>query len=291
MESEVLRIAYCVLREAASCAIRNTQYVFLAGLIFLAACQSQNQPQQLKIATTTSTNDSGLMDYLLPDFEEKFNATVDVIAVGTGQALALGESGDVDAVLVHARPLEDKFVAEGYGINRKDVMHNDFVILGPPADPAGIAGMTDAAEALAKIAAAQAPFVSRGDNSGTHVKEMALWDLAGIEPAGDWYLSVGQGMGATLTVADEQQAYTFSDRGTYLKRLAEGIDLQVMVEGDPLLSNPYGVIMVNPERFPDVNADLAQKFEDWLTSPETQEKIDAYRVNGHQLFFSDAGGE
>ena len=290
MRNEVLRIAYCVLRKAASYAIRNTQYVFWAGLIFLAACQTQDKPQQLKIATTTSTNDSGLMDYLLPDFEARYNAQVDVIAVGTGQALALGQSGDVDVVLVHARPLEDKFVAEGYGVNRKDVMYNDFVILGPAGDPAGIAGLGSAPAALAQIAATQAPFVSRGDNSGTHVKEMALWEAAGVEPAGDWYLSVGQGMGATLTVADEQRAYTLSDRGTYLKRLSEGIGLEIMVEGDPLLNNPYGVIMVNPERFPDVNADLAQKFVDWLTSPETQEAINAYRVNGHQLFFADVPG-
>lgn len=264
--------------------------VLLSLFFLLAACQSQNEPQQLKIATTTSTNDSGLMDYLLPDFEEKYNATVNVIAVGTGQALALGESGDVDAVLVHARPLEDKFVADGYGINRKDVMHNDFIILGPADDPAGIAGMESVAEALDQIAVTESPFISRGDNSGTHVKEMALWEMAGVEPAGDWYLSVGQGMGATLTVADEQQAYTLSDRGTYLKRLSEGIDLEIMVEGDPQLNNPYGVIMVNPERFPDVNADLARKFVDWLTSPETQTAIDAYRVNGHQLFFADAPG-
>ena len=268
------------------------QITLVLGLFFLlAACQNQNEPQQLKIATTTSTNDSGLMDYLLPDFEEKYNAKVDVIAVGTGQALALGESGDVDAVLVHARPLEDEFLAEGYGINRKGVMHNDFIVLGPTDDPAGIAGTENVAEAVAQIAAAEAPFVSRGDNSGTHVKEMALWKMAGVEPAGDWYLSVGQGMGATLTMANEQQAYTLSDRGTYLKRLAEGLDLQIMVEGDPLLSNPYGVIMVNPERFPDVNADLAQKFVNWLTSPETQEAIDAYRVNGHQLFFADTLGD
>ena len=269
----------------------SIQIILVSGLFFLlTACQSQSEPQQLTIATTTSTNDSGLMDYLLPEFEEKYDAKVDVIAVGTGQALALGESGDVDAVLVHARPLEDKFVADGYGVNRKDVMYNDFIILGPADDPAGIAGMESVAEALARIAATGSPFVSRGDNSGTHVKEMALWEMAGVKPAGDWYLSVGQGMGATLTVADEQQAYTLSDRGTYLKRLSEGIDLEIMVEGDPPLNNPYGVIMVNPERFPDVNADLAQKFVDWLTSPETQEAINAYRVNGHQLFFADAPG-
>ncbi|RMG97192.1 MAG: tungsten ABC transporter substrate-binding protein [Chloroflexi bacterium] len=261
-------------------------FAFLLVLsLFTTACRSQ--PQTLKLATTTSTYDSGLLDYLLPIFEEKYNAQVEVIAVGTGQALALGQTGEVDVVLVHARPLEEQFVAEGYGINRQDVMYNDFVLVGPPADPAGVADVNDVVAAFGRIAASEATFVSRGDNSGTHVKEMSIWEQVGIHPEGSWYLSVGQGMGATLTMADEKQAYTLADRGTYLKRQAEGLGLVILFEGDPLLHNPYGVIMVNPSRFPHVNGELADKFVMWLTSPEAQMAIDRYRVDGQQLFFSN----
>ena len=249
------------------------------------------EPQQrLILATTTSTQDSGLLDYLLPGFEEEYGATVDVIAVGTGQALQIGKDGNADVLLVHARAREDEFMAAGDGTRREDVMYNDFVILGPPSDPAGIAGMSDAAAALTMIAEAQAPFISRGDDSGTHTKELSVWKTAGIEPAGDWYVSAGQGMGAVLTMADEQQAYTLSDRATYLARTLEGTDLAIMVEGDPVLFNPYGVITVNPAKNPNINGDLANSFVDWIVSVPTQEKIAAYGVDefGQSLFVPDS---
>jgi tungstate transport system substrate-binding protein len=245
-------------------------------------------PQRLILATTTSTEDSGLLDYILPDFEEKYNAEVDVIAVGTGEALAMGASGDADVVLVHARAQEDAFVEAGDGTERYDVMYNDFIIVGPADDPAGIKGMKSAADAFAAIAASGATFISRGDESGTHTKERAIWAEAGIEPAGDWYQSAGQGMGAVLTMADEQQAYTLSDRATYLARQAEGLVLEILVEGDPILFNPYGVIPVNPEKHPGVNYELAQTFADWITSLETQELIASFEVNGQQLFTPDS---
>ncbi len=260
--------------------------VFISIFLLLAACQSE--PQSLRLATTTSTQDSGLLDVIVPDFEQQTGIDVEVIAVGTGEALALGSSGDADVVLVHARDQEDAFIAAGDGVERFDVMYNDFVVLGPESDTAGIRGMAEAPAALAQIAAAQAPFISRGDNSGTHSREKALWAAAGIEPAGDWYQSVGQGMGATLTIADEQQAYTLSDRATFIKRVAEGLGLVVLVEGDASLLNQYGVIAVNPEKHPGVNAAGARQFIDWMLSPETQDAIDAYSVNGQQLFFANA---
>ncbi|GAB4447923.1 MAG: hypothetical protein Kow0031_30490 [Anaerolineae bacterium] len=261
---------------------------------------------RLVLATTTSTQDSGLLDVILPDFNEKYAADTEVIAVGTGQAMALGEQGDADVLLVHARSREDAFVEAGFGVNRQDVMYNDFVIVGPPADPAGVAGMTDVAAALEKIAASQSLFVSRGDDSGTHTKEQSLWkattvplvdapSMAGgdktfARPEGDWYQSVGQGMGATLTMSDEQQAYTLSDRATYLARTLEGTDLVIVVEGDSRLFNPYGVIAVNPEMHPDVNFAGAQAFIDWITSVETQQMISEFGVDkfGSPLFTPDS---
>ena len=245
---------------------------------------------RLILATTTSTDNSGLLDYILPDFETRFHANVEVIAVGTGQALKLGEDGNCDVVLVHARAKEDRFVADGFGVNRKDVMYNDFVIVGPSDDPAGIEGLTDAAESFGRIAAAQATFVSRGDDSGTHTKELAVWKKAGITPAGEWYVSAGQGMGAVLTMADEQRAYTLTDRGTYLARTLEGIDLSILVEGDPILFNPYGVIAVNPEKHPTANYALAMQFIGWLTSVDTQEKIGEFGQDkfGQPLFVPDS---
>lgn len=240
--------------------------------------------QRLVLATTTSTYDSGLLDYLLPDFEAKYNAKTEVIAVGTGQAIKTAEKGDADLILVHARAKEDRFVAEGYGVNRRDVMYNDFVIVGPKDDPAGIRGIADAAAAFAKIAETQAPFASRGDESGTHSKEKAIWEKASLEPGGDWYLSLGQGMGATLTLANEKGAYTLTDRGTYLSR-REGLELPILVEGDPILFNSYGVIAVNPEKWPHVQYDLATQFIEWLTSAETQERIGQFRhSSGEPLF-------
>ena len=249
------------------------------------------QPEaRLILATTTSTENSGLLAYLLPSFEEKYGAPVEVIAVGTGQALQLGKDGNADVLLVHARAKEDAFMAEGHGVRREDVMYNDFVIVGPEADPAGIRGMGDAAQAFAAIAQVQATFISRGDDSGTHTKEKAIWAKAGVEPAGDWYVSAGQGMGAVLTMADEQRAYTLSDRATYLARTLEGIDLIILVEGDPILFNPYGVIAVNPDKNPEIHADLADRFIDWLISLPTQERIAQFGVEefGMPLFTPDS---
>jgi tungstate transport system substrate-binding protein len=264
------------------------------------------QVGRLVLATTTSTQDSGLLDMILPDFETRYGADVEVIAVGTGQALELGKNGDADVVLVHARKQEDAFVADGFGVNRQDVMYNDFIIVGPPSDPAGIKGMTDAGAAFGKLAAAQSIFISRGDNSGTHTKEISIWEASQLplieassvisperkikQPEGDWYQSVGQGMGAVLTIAGEQQAYTLSDRATFLARKQAGLDLEILVEGDSRLFNPYGVIAVNPEKHPTVNAAGAQAFIEWITSVETQKLISQYGVDkfGQSLFVPDS---
>jgi tungstate transport system substrate-binding protein len=226
----------------------------------------------------------------LPFFEEEYNAEVEVIAVGTGQALEIGEKGDADVLMVHARSLEDAFMEAGHGVRREDLMYNDFVIVGPPDDPAGIEGMENAAEAFAQIAEAEATFISRGDDSGTHTKEKAIWSEAGVEPSGDWYVSAGQGMGAVLTMADEQQAYTLSDRATYLARTLEGTELEILVEGDPILFNPYGVIAVDPDKNPDINAELADQFIDWLISVPAQEKIGEFGKEefGMPLFTPDS---
>ncbi|RPI24637.1 MAG: hypothetical protein EHM70_21045 [Chloroflexota bacterium] len=242
--------------------------------------------QILILATTTSTADSGLLDYILPDFEAETGITVDVIAVGTGQAITLGQDGNADVLLVHARSREDAFMADGHGVRREDVMYNDFVIVGPESDPAGIAGMTNAAEAFARLAEAGATFISRGDDSGTHTKELSIWSVAGIEPAGDWYVSAGQGMGEVLTMANEQQAYTLSDRATYLARSLERLELVVLVEGDPALFNPYGVIAVNPDKGPQIHNDLANLFIDWIISLPVQEKIASFGMEdfGQSLF-------
>ncbi|NLG27548.1 MAG: solute-binding protein [Chloroflexi bacterium] len=242
---------------------------------------------RLILATTTSTADTGLLDYLLPEFEAANNVKVQVVAVGTGQALAIGKNGDADVLLVHDRPNEDKFVADGFGVNRQDVMYNDFVILGPENDPAGIKGL-DASAALAKIAEAKATFCSRGDKSGTHSKELSVWSAAGITPEGDWYLSLGQGMGDTLTVTNEKLAYTLSDRGTWLSRM-DSLDLTVLVEGDPVLFNPYGVIAVNPEKWANVQFEAATAFIEWLTSVETQQRITDFKhASGQSLFIPDS---
>jgi tungstate transport system substrate-binding protein len=249
-----------------------------------------DETQTLTLATTTSTENSGLLSYLLPFFEEEYDTEVEVIAVGTGQALQIGEDGNADVLMVHARALEDAFMDAGHGVRREDLMYNDFVIVGPPDDPAGIEGMTDAAAAFAQIAEAEATFISRGDESGTHTKEKAIWSEAGVDPAGDWYVSAGQGMGAVLTMADEQQAYTLSDRATYLARTLEGTELVILVEDDPILFNPYGVIAVNPEKSPEINGELADQFIDWLISVPTQEKIGQFGVEefGAPLFTPDS---
>jgi len=240
--------------------------------------------EHLRLATTTSTENSGLLRVLLPPFEAQAGCQVDVIAVGTGKALKLGEAGDVDVVLVHARSLEDRFVAEGYGVNRRDVMYNDFVLLGPSSDPAGIAGSRDAASALNKIADTGNFFVSRGDKSGTHHKELELWKSADRVPAGAWYLEAGRGMGEVITMATERQGYTLSDRGTYIA-YKDKTDLKVLVEGDKRLFNPYGVIAVNPQKHPHVKYDLTMAFIDYLISPQGQAVIADYRKNGEPLFF------
>jgi tungstate transport system substrate-binding protein len=239
-----------------------------------------------------------LLAAILPDFEEKYNAQVDVIAVGTGQAIALGESGDVDVILVHSRSREDAFVDAGHGTERSDVMYNDFILVGPSGDPAGVSGMTLAKDALTAIADAGAVFASRGDDSGTHSKELSLWSSAGIEPDpnSEWYKSLGQGMGDTLTFANQAGAYTLTDRGTYLAMMESLTSLQVMVGGnsidenqDPAMFNPYGVIPVSPNKG-NINLDLAEDFVDWLTSVSTQQIISEFGVDkfGQPLFYPDS---
>lgn len=261
----------------------------LIATMLLGAC-TPAAPKTMTLATTTSTQDSGLLDYLLPMYEEEFNVTVEVIAVGSGQALQMGKDGDADVLLVHSPAAEKTFMEEGDGVRREDVMYNDFVIVGPESDPAGINGMTSAAEAFAAIAAAQAPFVSRGDDSGTHSKEKSVWKAAALEPAGDWYVSAGQGMGAVLTMSQEMGAYTLSDRATYLAQTGEGLALKIMVEGDKVLLNPYGVIAVDPAKNEQVDEKLANQFIDWLISVPTQEKIAEFGVDkfGAPLFFPDS---
>ncbi len=244
---------------------------------------SASAPGRLKFATTTSTETSGLLYELLPPFEKEFGIRVDVIAVGTGKALKLAENGDVDVVLVHAPEAEKAFMEAGFGIRRRAVMYNDFVIVGPPADPAHIRGMKSAVDALRAIARQGQVFVSRGDESGTHQKEKQLWQKVGVLPTGRGYLETGQAMGATLTVADEKQAYTLTDRGTFLA-FAGNLDLVVLCEGDKELHNPYAILAVNPDRHPQVNYACALAFIDWMTSARGQRIIANFRKNGEVLF-------
>ncbi len=242
------------------------------------------------VASTTSTENSGLFDFILPKFERATGIQVRVIAKGTGLAIDIARRGDADVLFVHHRPSEEAFVAQGYGVKRFDVMYNDFIIVGPAADPAGIRGMTAAAKAFRTIAKRRVLFVSRGDESGTHRREREIWQAAGIDPSGDsgtWYRAAGAGMGATLNIAAEMDAYTLSDRATWVSfRNKRGLEL--LVAGDPMLFNQYGVILVNPKRFPHVRAADGQRFIDWLLSPDGQATIAAYRVNGQQLFHPDA---
>jgi len=247
--------------------------------------QFENQ-QRLKLATTTSTENTGLLDILIPAFTDSTGIEVDVIAVGTGKAIALGENGDVDIIMVHARSREDNFVAEGYGVNRRDLMYNDFVILGPPNDPAGIADTYSASDALEKISKFEADFISRGDDSGTHTREKELWTAAGITPSGTWYKEAGQGMGAVITMTNDLEGYTLSDRGTYLS-MKDKIDLIVFVEGDDKLFNPYGIIAVNPALHEHTNYEGAMKLITFLTSIKGQNIIGNFRKNGEQLFYPD----
>ncbi len=288
----------------------------VAGIIVLAlfAMSATGAEKIIKMSTTTSTENSGLLDVLLPEFTKDSTIRVKVIAKGTGAAIRDGMDGNVDVILVHAKAREERFVADGYGAYRLGVMHNDFVIVGPAADPAGIKGTRDAAVALKKIAATKAKFISRGDESGTHTKEQELWKTTGFpleteryeivkkgqkksvsfqhpEGLGKWYFSIGQGMGKTLTYAEEKQGYTITDRGTYLKyKLGrkQGLDLEILCEGDERLFNPYGIIPINPKKFSHVKFEWADGFAKWLTSPKAQALIAEYRIQGQQAFFPDA---
>lgn len=257
-----------------------------SGLAMLAALPAAAQAF-ITVASTTSTENSGLFAHILPIFRAQTGIEVRVVAQGTGQALETGRRGDADVVFVHARAQEDAFVAEGYGVRRFDVMYNDFVIVGPAADPAEVRATDTAAAAMAAIAEAGAPFASRGDDSGTHVAEMALWDVAGLAPAGAWYLSTGSGMGATLNTAAQVPAYALTDRATWLSFQNRGT-LEIVAEGDPVLFNPYGIILVNPDRHPHVKAEMGQAFIDWIVSPEGQTAIAGFTVGGAQLFFPSA---
>jgi tungstate transport system substrate-binding protein len=242
------------------------------------------------VQSTTSTQNSGLFEHLLPLFTKKTGIEVRVVAVGTGQALKNAENGDGDVVLVHSQPDEEKFVADGWGVKRYPVMYNDFIVVGPKADPAEIAGLKQAPEALKKIAEAKALFASRADDSGTHKAELKLWEEAGVDPrvsSGSWYLETGSGMGATLNTAVGKQAYALTDRGTWLA-FANKDDFKVLVEGDDKLFNQYGVILVNPTKHPNVKAKEGQAFIDWLVSPEGQAAISSYTIDGQQLFFPNA---
>jgi len=248
------------------------------------------QDRFITVASTTSTEQSGLFGYLLPRFAEASGIQVKVVAVGTGQALDIGRRGDADVVFVHDKPAEEKFLGEGFATKRYDVMYNDFIIVGPKADPAHIAGGKDVADALRKIATAKAPFISRGDRSGTHEAELRLWKIAGIDVAaakGDWYREIGQGMGPALNMASSANAYLLSDRGTWLSFKNKG-DLAILTEGDKRLFNQYGVMLVNPARHPAVKAADGQAFINWLISSKGQETIAGYKVGGEQLFFPNA---
>jgi len=262
--------------------------ISFAIAILLIASFSASAAVRLKLATTTSTDNSGLLKELLPPFEKMLDVRVDVIAVGTGKALALGQNGDVDIVLVHARNAEDQFVKDGDGVNRRDVMYNDFIIVGSPDDPAGIKGMKDTVEALKTIVSEGASFVSRGDDSGTHKREKLLWQEVGEKPKGEWYMEAGQGMGATLQIADEKRAYTIVDRGTYLA-YREKVDLEIMVEGDAKpLANPYGIIAVNPAKHPHANYVYAMALIGWVTSVDGQKIIANFKKFEEPLFHPTA---
>ena len=264
----------------------------IRALLLLAVLALPARAETITLLSTTSTQNAGLLDAILPLFEEGTGYEVRVVAVGTGQAIRMAERGDGDLLLVHARDAEEAFVAAGFGTERRDVMYNDFVLVGPAADPAGIAGTEDAVRALARIAAAEAPFVSRGDDSGTHRAERRLWEAAGIDPepaSGDWYLEVGQGMGATLNIAAARGAYALTDRATWAAFGNKG-DLGIVTAGDPALFNQYGAIPVSPERHPHVEAEGAAALLDWLTGPEGQAAIAAFEIDGAPVFWPNAGG-
>ena len=261
----------------------------IATILFWSTC-AYAQDRSITVASTTSTEQSGLFGYLLPLFTKEKGIAVKVVAVGTGQALDIGRRGDADVVFVHDRVAEDKFMSEGQGVKRFDVMYNDFVIVGPKSDPAHIAGDKDVADALRKIAAAKEPFISRGDKSGTHAAELRLWKEAGVDIAtakGSWYREIGQGMGPALNMASSSNAYLLSDRGTWLSFKNRG-ELAILTEGDKRLFNQYGVMLVNPDKHPNVKARDGQAFIDWLISQKGQDAIAGYKVGGEQLFFPNA---
>ncbi|MDX1401403.1 MAG: substrate-binding domain-containing protein [Kiloniellales bacterium] len=264
--------------------------VFTAAALLILQTQNAWAERFITVASTTSTANSGLFDHLLPAFEKQTGIKVHVVAVGTGQALRIARNGDADVLFVHHRPSEESFVNDGFGVKRFDVMYNDFVIAGPSSDPAGVKGMEDAAAALQAIAEKRATFVSRGDDSGTHKKELFLWEEADLDPSSDsgkWYREVGAGMGATLNTAAAMDGYTLTDRGTWMS-FENRRELEILVAGDERLFNPYGVILVNKDLFPHIKDKDGQAFIDWLTSSEGQKLIAAYRISGEQLFFPNA---
>lgn len=273
----------------------SRRLLFVLGALLLASpALAQDKSQEnssIVVASTTSTQDSGLFGYLLPIFKGKTGIDVKVVAQGTGQALDTARRGDADVVFVHAKSAEEKFLSEGFGVKRHPVMYNDFVLIGPASDPAGIKGSRDIVAALKAIKNKAAPFVSRGDRSGTHIAEIALWKTAGIDiesDKGPWYKAIGQGMGAALNTASASNAYVLADRGTWLAFKNRG-DLVIAVEGDKRLFNQYGVMLVNPAKHPSVKKELGQQFVDWLVSPEGQRAIAGYKINGEQLFYPNAG--
>lgn len=267
----------------------KSELVYLVATVWVLLLLSTPSVAQehLRLSTTTSTDQSGLLKVVLPPFEERFHLKVDVIAVGSGKALKLAENGDVDVVLSHAPELEAAFMAAGFGVNRRDVMYNDFIFVGPLKDPAGLRSASGAVEAFKKLAAAQTTFISRGDESGTHQKEKELWKAAGITPSGSWYVSAGQGMGETLLMANERQAYTLSDRGTFLTYKQRG-DLTILAQGDPILFNPYVITAVNPARYPHVKYVEAMQLIAWFTSPQGQKLIGSFTQEGEVLFHPTA---
>jgi tungstate transport system substrate-binding protein len=269
-------------------AYRIRSAVLAAALALLVPFAASADERFITVASTTSTENSGLFGHILPLFTKKTGVAVRVVAVGTGQAIRLAERGDADVLFVHHRPSEEKFVKDGFGVERFDVMYNDYMVVGPKADPAKIAGGKDVAAAFKKIAAAKAPFASRGDNSGTHKAELGIWSKAGIDVKGaPWYRSTGSGMGATLNTAAGMAAYALADRGTWIS-FKNKQDLKIVVEGDPVLFNPYGVMAINPAKHPHIKAKDGQTFVNWLISPEGQAAIASFKPDGQQLFFPSA---
>lgn len=268
--------------------MRNIFALLFALTAFMLGAMSPAAARDIRMATTTSTDNSGLLKVLLPKYEAKCNCKVQVISVGTGKAMELGKNGDVDVVLVHARESEDKFVAEGHGVNRNNVMYNDFIVVGPKSDPAGLRAQSNVIDAFKVLAQGKSRFISRGDNSGTDQMEKSYWKEAGVTPRGAWFVSAGLGMGEVLTMAGEMQGYTLTDRATY-GAYRDKTGLKIVVAGDPKMFNPYGIIAVNPKKYPAINYDGAMDLIEWITSPEGQKAIAAFKVNGEQLFFPSAG--